>query len=141
MPPQSMTIAMRIPKTRFVPVASYFLLAAPVIAAGKDGKDVVGGDIVNISTIEVAGGAGAGAGGWVKPESDVQVATSKIVPVPTMAVVITPPGPSQVSPRGQQSYSSLSPRLQRSLGEQPPVWSGQQVQLVSMQPEPQSFIP
>ena len=107
-----MTIAMRIPKTRFVPVASYFLPAAFVIAAGKDGKDVVGRGIVNISTIEVAGGAGAGAGGWVKPESDVQVAASKIVPVPIMVVVIAPPGPSQISPRGQQSYSSLSPILQ-----------------------------
>lgn len=68
----------------------------------------------------------------------VNVEVKPMVPPP---IVVAPPGPTQFSPLRQQAYSSFVPRKQYSVGGQPPLRSGQQVQVVSIQPDPQSFSP
>ena len=69
---------------------------------------------------------------------EVSVEVKPMVPPP---VGLAPPGPPQLSPLRQQPYSSFVPRLQYSVGGQPPARSGQQVQVVSIQPDPQLFMP
>lgn len=75
-------------------------------------------------------------------EMEVEVKEAVLEMVCEMVVpplVIAPPGPPQISPMGQQLYSLFAARLQYFVGGQPPAWLGQQVQVRSMQPTPQSF--
>jgi len=89
---------------------------------------------------------GDGTGFSVEAEVEVDVegdakVTVEVKPMVPPPILVAPPGPAQISPSGQQPYSSFVPRLQNAVGGQPPDWSGQQVQVGSMQPDPQSFIP
>ena len=55
-----------------------------------------------------------------------------------IVLVMAPPGPSQISPIGQQPYFPLFPNQQTELTGHPPLLSGQQVSRYPIHPEPQS---
>lgn len=80
-------------------------------------------------------------GATVEVEVEVEIEFCETVSEMIELLVVAPPGPPQLSPLGQQPYSLFVPRLQYAVGGQPPIWSGQQVQVRSMQPDPQSFWP
>jgi hypothetical protein len=83
-----------------------------------------------------------GAGVEVEVEVEVEIEICEIVSVMAPPPIVdTPPGPAQLSPLGQQASRPFVPRMQYAVGGQPPNWSGQQVQVGSIQPDPQSFMP
>ena len=90
------------------------------VAVALDNAEVVG------ATLDASGGIGVvqidvadGGAGWLTVSVDVR--DIMLVPIE----LITPPGPLQTWPFGQQPYCPLSPRLQYSVGGHPREPSGQ----------------